>query len=304
MRNIFAELRASLTRNLSMTISLIVTMSVSLMLASLGLLLNSQTHRTETYFGNKLQLQVNLCTKNSPSQSCVAGAATAEQEKNVMAALDSNPEVKKVTVKTPQQNYEQAKALLGQSDTGRKQLETLGPDSFPKSYYVTLYHPKDYNGVMSQVKGFDGVGSVTSLRTVLNPLFEALSKLQWASLGTSLLLVLAAVLQVSNTIRMTAFARRREIGIMRLVGASSWHIQMPFVLESMVAALISAALAAGGLAVFMYVVVYGYLRDKLGNITTWVRWNEAFEVMGWIALFSIVLALVPTLVMTRRYLNV
>ena len=152
--------------------------------------------------------------------------------------------------------------------------------------------------------GMDGVGNVNSLRKLLGPLFEILEKLRWATLGMSLLLIFAAILQVSNTIRMTAFARRREIGIMRLVGASSWHIQLPFVLESLLAALISAMLAAGGLAAFMYVVVYGYLRNTLGQITTWVRWEDAAVVIGWTTALALVLALVPTLVMTRKYLDV
>ncbi|RLV56660.1 FtsX-like permease family protein [Aeromicrobium phragmitis] len=304
MRAILSELRASLSRNTSMTISLVVTMSVSLMLASLGLLIQAQADRTERYFGDRLQLQVNLCTKNSPAATCVGGVATDEQKQAVQDALRSNPEVKSFSVRSPQDNFEQARALLGQTDTGRKQLETLGPDSFPESYFVTLNDPQDFDGVVSQVSGMDGVGNVNSLRELLGPLFEMLDKLQWASLGTALLLIVAAILQVSNTIRMTAFARRREIGIMRLVGASSWHIQLPFVLESLVAALVSAALAASGLAAFMHFVVYGYLRDTLGTITTWVRWQDAFVVMGWTTALSIVLALIPTLVMTRKYLNV
>ncbi|MFD1859809.1 FtsX-like permease family protein [Aeromicrobium camelliae] len=304
MRAILSELRASLSRNTSMTISLIVTMSVSLMLASLGLLIQAQADRTERYFGDRLQLQVNLCTKNSPAATCVGGVATDEQKLAVQDALDSNPEVKSFSVRSPEDNFEQARELLGQTDTGRKQLETLGPDSFPESYFVTLNDPQDFDGVVSQVSGMDGVGNVNSLRELLGPLFEMLDKLQWASLGTALLLIVAAILQVSNTIRMTAFARRREIGIMRLVGASSWHIQLPFVLESLVAALVSAALAASGLAAFMHFVVYGYLRDTLGTITTWVRWQDAFVVMGWTTALSIVLALIPTLVMTRKYLNV
>lgn len=304
MRAILSELRASLSRNTSMTISLVVTMSVSLMLASLGLLIQAQADRTERYFGDRLQLQVNLCTKNSPAATCVGGVATDEQKQAVQDALDSNPEVKSFSVRSPEDNFEQARELLGQTDTGRKQLETLGPDSFPESYFVTLNDPQDFDGVVSQVSGMDGVGNVNSLRELLGPLFEMLDKLRWASLGTALLLIVAAILQVSNTIRMTAFARRREIGIMRLVGASSWHIQLPFVLESLVAALVSAALAASGLAAFMHFVVYGYLRDTLGTITTWVRWQDAFVVMGWTTALSIVLALIPTLVMTRKYLNV
>ena len=103
---------------------------------------------------------------------------------------------------------------------------------------------------------------------------------------------------------MNVLERTREIGIMRLVGASSWHIQLPFILESMLAALISAALAAAGLAAFMYFVVYGYLRDTLGEITTWVRWQEAVVVMGYTTVLALLLALVPTLVMTRKYLDV
>lgn len=304
MQAIFSELRASLTRNTSMTISLIVTMSVSLMLASLGMLLNAQAERTEQYFGDRLQLQVNLCTKNSPAKTCIGGAASDDQKRAIRQALSENPEVKVFTVRSPQENYAQASELLGQSETGRQQLETLGADSFPESYFVTLKDPQKFDGVVSQVSGMDGVGNVNSLRDLLGPLFEMLDKLKWAAIATSVLLIFAAILQVSNTIRMTAHARRREIGIMRLVGASSWHIQMPFVLESLLAALASALIAAIGLGAFMSFVVYGYLRDTLGRITTWVRWEDAFIVMGWTTLLALLLALIPTLVMTRKYLDV
>lgn len=304
MRTIFSELLTSLSRNKSMTISLVVTMTVSLLLAAMGLLIQAQADRTERYFGDRLQLQVNLCTKNSPSATCIGGAASAAQKKAVQEALRTNPEVKSYDVRTPRQNYQQAQALLGQTDTGRKQLETLGPEAFPESYFVTLADPQKFDGVVSEVSGMDGVGNVNSLRKLLGPLFEILEKMRWAALGVSLLLIIAAILQVSNTIRMTAFARRREIGIMRLVGASSWHIQLPFVLESLLAAVISAVLAAVGLVGFMWFVVYGYLRDTLGQLTTWVRWQEALVVVGWTTVLAMALALIPTLVMTRKYLDV
>jgi cell division transport system permease protein len=306
MRATLSELGASLSRNKSMTISLVVTMTVSLLLVALGLLIQSQANRTEKYFGNRLQLQVNLCTKNSPSSNCLGGVATADQKKAVQAALHSNVEVKSFDVRTPTDNYNSARALLGQSDTAstRAQLEALGPDAFPESYFVTLKNPNKFDGVESQVSGMDGVGNVHSLKEQLAPLFGFLKNMKWASLSVAGLLVIAAVLQVSNTIRMTAYARRREIGIMRLVGASSWHIQLPFVLESMVAALISAALAALGLAGFMYFVVYRYLRHTLGQLTTWVSWHEAVLVGVATTVLALLLALVPTLVMTRKYLDV
>src|SRR5699024_7851037 len=129
-RNIFAELRTGLRRNFSMTVSLVVTMSVSLMLASLGLLIQSQADRTEQYFGDRLQLQVNMCTQNSPGSNCLGGRASEEQRSAVEDALQSNPEVESYSTKTPKENYKQAKQFLGQTETGRKQLKALGPDSF------------------------------------------------------------------------------------------------------------------------------------------------------------------------------
>jgi cell division transport system permease protein len=304
VRSTLSELRQSLSRNKSMTISLIVTMTVSLLLVALGLLMQSQANRTEKYFGSKLQIQVNLCTKNSHSSNCLGGVVTDDQKATVREALKNNPQVKAIDIRTPTDSYNQARAVFGQSENGRSQLEALSPASFPESYRVTLKDANKYDSVVSQVSGMDGVGSITSFKEILGPLFTALEKLQWASLATALLLVMAAILQVSNTIRMTAYARRREIGIMRLVGASSWHIQLPFVLESLIAALLSAALAAGGLAAFMYFVVYGYLRDSLGGITTWVSWDEALTVAGLTTVLALALALVPTLVLTRKYLDV
>jgi len=298
------ELLQSMARNKSMTISLVVTMTVSLLLASLGLLMQMQAHRTENYYGDKLQLQVNLCTKNSPAETCVSGAADDAQKSAIQDALRTNSEVKTYEVRTPADQYETARARLTQSETGRKQLETIGPDSFPESYLVTLKNADDYDSLKSQLGGMDGVGGVTSFRDLLGPFFKFLDTMQYAALAVALLLVIAAILQVSNTIRMAAYARRREIGIMRLVGASSWHIQLPFVLESLLAALLSAALAATGIALFTVFVVYGYLRPSLTNVTTWVRWNEAFVVMGVTTVLALLLALVPTLVMTRKYLDV
>jgi len=112
------------------------------------------------------------------------------------------------------------------------------------------------------------------------------------------------VLQVANTIRLAAFARRREIGIMRLVGASSWHIQLPFVLESLLAAVVGAAVACGVLAAFMYFLVEGFLAERLNRITPWVDWDDAVLAGSLTMVFAVVVAVTPTLVMTRKYLDV
>jgi cell division transport system permease protein len=147
------------------------------------------------------------------------------------------------------------------------------------------------------------VNSVRDLREVLKPIYFWMNVMKWGAIGIALFLVIAAVLQVGNTIRLAAFARRREIGIMRLVGASSLYIQLPFLMESLVAALIGVSLAAGAILVFMWLVIYRTLRPT-SNIVAWVDWGDGLWALGWIALIGLGLTLVPTLVMTRKYLKV
>ncbi len=116
-------------------------------------------------------------------------------------------------------------------------------------------------------------------------------------------LLIAAILQVANTIRLAAFARRKEIGIMRLVGASSLYISLPFLMETLVAALIGIGLSAGALLAFMYVVIYGRLRPA-SRIVEWVDWRDSYTAIGGIAILGLLLTFIPTLVMTRKYLKV
>ena len=87
--------------------------------------------------------------------------ATEDQKTAVKEALNTNPEVKTFDVRTPSANYEQARELLGQTDTGKKQLATLGPSAFPESYFVTLKDPQEFDGVVSQVSGMDGSATST-----------------------------------------------------------------------------------------------------------------------------------------------
>ena len=111
--------------------------------------------------------------------------------------------------------------------------------------------------------------------------------MKWGAIAVASFLVVAAVLQVGNTIRLAAFARRREIGIMRLVGASSLYIQLPFLMESLVAALIGVGLAAGAIMLFMWVVIYQTLRPT-SNIVAWIDWGDGvLAVIGWIALIGL-----------------
>jgi len=301
---VFSELGNGLKRNVSMSIAVIVTIFVSLTLVGMGLLLNAQAHKAEDYWGSKLQITVFLCNQNSTTANCVNGEATPTQKQAVEKVLRTNSEVASWRLQSKKEAYDKWRAAyVSNNDTERRVYDSIKPSDMQESYWVQLKDPQKFLGVKSAVQGLPGVNSVRDLREVLKPIYFWMNVLKWGALGVAAFLVVAAVLLVGNTIRMAAFARRREIGIMRLVGASSLYIQLPFLMESLVAALIGVALAGGAILLFMWAVIYNTLRPT-SNIVAWVDWGDSAWALAWIAVIGVLLTLIPTLVMSRKYLRV
>lgn len=303
LRYVFSEASTGLRRNMSMTVALVVTMFVSLTLVGMGLLLNAQAHKAEERWGSQLQITVYMCNQNSRVPTCAGGEVTSPQRTAVQQVLKTHPEVKGYAFKSKQAAYADLQRLAKQQDSGGRDLySTVTVKDMNQSYTVTLKDPRKYQGVEQAVSGLDGVENVQDLHNLLAPIYKFLFGMQVGAIVFAAILLIAAVLEVGNTIRLTAFARRREIGIMRLVGAGSLSIQLPFLLETLAAALIGVLLAAGAIAVFMGVVVYGQLRSS--NIVYWIDWWDAARAIGWIAALGVVMTVVPTLLLTRKYLKV
>ncbi len=301
---VFSELGSGLRRNLSMTVAVVVTIFVSLTLVGMGLLLNAQAHKAEDYWGSKLQITVFLCNQNSATPNCLNGEVTGAQKSSIQKVLDGNSEVASWRLQTKQEAYDKwRQAYVSGNDTQRRVYNSIRPSDMQESYWVQLKNPEQFLGIKSAVQGLAGVNTVRDLRSVLKPIYFWMNVLKWGAIAIAAFLVVAAILQVGNTIRLAAFARRREIGIMRLVGASSLYIQLPFLLESLVAAVVGVALAAGTLMLFMWVVIYRTLRPS-SNIVAWIDWGNAVTAIGYIAAIGLALTLIPTLVMTRKYLKV
>jgi cell division transport system permease protein len=301
---VFSELGNGLKRNVSMSVAVIVTIFVSLTLVGMGLLLNAQADKAEEYWGSKLQITVFLCNDNSTTANCVDGEVTEAQKQEIEQVLDEHPEVASWRLQSKQEAYDKWRSAYVSSDeTEQKVYESIRPSDMQESYWVKLKDPEEFMGIKSQVSGLPGVNTVRDLREVLEPIYFWMNVMKWGALGVAVFLIVAAVLQVGNTIRLAAFARRREIGIMRLVGASSLYIQLPFLLEALVAALIGVALAGAALVAFMYFVIYRMLRPT-SNIVAWVDWSDGLWALGWIGLIGLLLTMVPTLALSRKYLKV
>jgi cell division transport system permease protein len=299
---VFSELGNGLKRNVSMTVAVIVTIFVSLTLVGLGLLLNTQAEKAEKYWGDRLQITVFMCTPVSQGPNCVDGKATDDQKAQVEKVLQTNPEVKSFRFETSEEAYQKFQDIYEDSDDNRAAVEAVTAEDFPESFWVTLNDPQEFQGVRSEVQGLQGVGDVRDLRDELKPLYTWINGLKWGAIAVAGCLVVAAILQVGNTIRLAAFARRREIGIMRLVGASSWYVQLPFLLEALFAALAGVALSAIAILAFMWLVIDRKLSDS--TLVDWIDMTDAAAAIGIIAVGGVALTLVPTLLLTRKYLKV
>jgi cell division transport system permease protein len=304
LRYVFSETGNGLKRNVSMTVALVVTILVSLTLVGMGILLQKQASKAEDYWGSKLQITAYLCNQNSRSPHCSSGEVNDAQKTAIQEILSTHPEVASFHLQTKQEAYQTWKRVYISKDKTEQEIySTVTPDDMREAYWITLKDPNKFNGVESALSGLDGIDSVRDLRTVLNPIYVILKWMKWGAIITALFLLIAAMLQVSNTIRLAVLARRREIGIMRLVGASNLYISLPFLLEMLVAAMVGVALATVLLGAFMYFAIYGVFRNK-SHIVEWIAWSDAGYAVAFIAILGVVITLLPTLVMTRKYLKV
>ena len=302
MRHALSETWSGLRRNAGITLAVIMTMWVSLSLFGAGLIAAQQVNLLKDEWYDKIEVTVYLCTaKLQTGGTCDPGQdATQEQKDQIRDAIEKNPEVQlPVFYESKAEAYAQFLDVF--KDSPIKDSLTL--DEMQDSFRVKLIDPQQYAGLESQVGSMRGVQKVLDLHEILDPVFKWLGALQWGTIALSILLLLAAALQIGTTIRMATFTRGREIGIMRLVGASNFYIMGPFLLESLIAALIGAVFAS---ATIVFGVWFIILRNAQGSLEAfrWVGWPETFLSVGSVFVVAIVLSIIPTIISARRYLRV
>jgi cell division transport system permease protein len=296
---VFQEIWIGLRRNLTMTVALIVVVAISLSLLGTGLLFIKQVNSTRTYWQSKVEISVYLCTANSPNPSC-HGTVTPTQQSQIQQTLTSMPQVEHVYYQSQQQAYSQFKQYFANDQS---YVSTVQQGDIPASFEVKLRNPEsDYNIVASAVTGAPGVDSVVDEMTILTKFYRLLDGARNAVVIVALILIVAAILLVANTIRLSAFNRRRETGIMRLVGASNFYIQLPFLLEGVIAGLLGWVLASA--------LLVGVKSLLLNNLQQYFSYNvglgtgDLIEVIVLAMCIGVLLCGVTSFLTLRRYLRV
>jgi cell division transport system permease protein len=299
IRFVLGEVWIGLRRNLTMTVALIVTIAISLALLGTGLLVRQQVDQMKGFWFDKVEVSLFLCTRNSDVPSC-AGPVTAEQKDAIRQELeDLKPLVQEIYFETADEAF----ARFQEQFRGSPIAESATPEDLGESFRVKLSDPDRYAVITSAFAGVPGVERVDDQKQVLDKLFRLLDGLQAAALFIAAAMLLVTLMLVGNTMRLAAHSRQRETGIMRLVGASKWYIQLPFVLEAIIAAAIGGGLAVLALVGVKVALVDGFLEPNF-RFTPFVDWNTVWTVALTVFAVGVLLAAIAAFVSLRRYLRV
>jgi cell division transport system permease protein len=266
---VMSELGTSLRRNVTMTIASVVTIAVSLTLLGVAFVIREGSDRLQSNLINQLRVSVYLDSECGTPNASPNACLTPAERTNVQKTLQSLPEVKSINYISQAQGYANFKQIFA----NQPQLVANTPQSaIPESFAVQLKNPHQFQIVSSAVSQAPGVQSVTNVNGTFKKIFSFFRTLTFAALALTLLTLVSTCLLIYNSMRVAAFSRRRETGIMRLVGASDFYIQAPFVLEGTTAglagALLSVILLLGGRWLFAPKLTQTRLLNPFGQLGT------------------------------------
>ena len=289
VRYVLNEVLVGLWRNVTMTVAMIITMSVSLTMLGASVLMYMQVDRMKNFYYGEIEVSIFLRTD-----------VTEAQRNTINQALDGSPLVASKTYETRAQAFEKFKVLWRDSPDF---IKSVGPDSLPESFRVKLKDPEQYKTFAAQIEGQPGIQDIVDQRQLLDKVFKIFNSIQVMALVVAAFMALAALLLVGNTIQVAAYSKRREVAVMKLVGASNWFIQAPFVLEAVVAGLIGSVLGFAALFAGKIVLLDGRLA-ALTKILTPIPNGNVWLMLPLLAAVGAGVSAITAWITLRFYLKV
>jgi len=231
------EVWNGLRRNVTMTIAMILTTAISIGLFGGGLLVVRLADQSRAIYLDRVESQVfltNDVSANDPN-------CDADPCKALRSQIEGRDDVKSVRFLNRDDAYNDAIKKFPQYK------DVAGKDAFPASFIVKLDNPEQHKEFDQSLVGQPGVLNVLNQKDLIDRLFAVLDGLSNAAFAVALVQAVGAILLIANMVQVAAYTRRTEVGIMRLVGASRWYTQLPFLLEAMLAAFIGVVIAIVGL---------------------------------------------------------
>jgi cell division transport system permease protein len=275
-------------RNALIAFAAVSTAFIALFLLGLALLVQRQANLLINFANADVQISIFL-----------RDDINAPQQEHLQELLIGMPEVKNLHYESKQDAYLNFQRIFrDQPDL----VENVSPDAIPASFRVDLHQPEQFEVIRARVEAQPGIDQIVDHREFLERLNAVTAVFRLGVMAVAILMLIAAAALIGNTVRMAVFARRKEIGIMRLVGATNWFIRLPFMIEGIVAALIGAGAAV--LALFIMKVAFlDPLRTKVAFLP-WVGSADVMATIPWLLTAGVAVAVVAGLLALGRYLEV
>jgi len=302
MKFVLSEIAQGFRRNLSMIVSVVLVTFVSLTFVGTASLLQMQIGQMKNYWYDRAQVAIYMCSDVSASDVCPQGEASEDLKASVKEKLESNT-LSEYIDKFYFEDHEQAYKTFQDQFEGNAVAKYVTADQLNETFWVKLNDSAQSQIITESFTGVAGVEEVRDQRSYLDQIFSILNAASLAAIGIASLMLFSAALLISTTIRLSAFSRRRELGIMRLVGASNFYIQLPFILEGVLAATIGSILAGGAVIAIVQFFVQGYLAERL-PFTSFVGLADGLLVVPMLIGAGIVLAALASGLAIRRYLRI
>jgi cell division transport system permease protein len=289
LKYVLSEVLVGLWRNVTMTIAMIITMAVSLtMLGAAGLMYLQVDQMKDFYYG---EIEVSIFLNDE---------ITPEQQASLETALNEDPLVRAVRYESREEAFERFKTLFQDAPD---LVNAVQANSLPASFRVKLHDPEQYQQIYDKFKDAEGIDEIIDQRQLFDKIFAILGTIQNMALAAASVMAVAALLLVANTIQVAAYSKRREVAIMKLVGAPNWFVWAPFVLEAVAAALIGALLGFAALVLAKVFLLDGPLQD-LTDLLTPLEWSRVLIMLPVMVGVGSFFSAVTAWVTLRFYLRV
>jgi cell division transport system permease protein len=290
------EVLIGLRRNITMTIAMIMTTAISLGLLGTGLLAVHTIDETEQVYGNRLQVIVSLTLDvSTQDQDCSQSICSRLREE-----IKSSPLVQSVSFENQRQAYQRFEQLF----QGQPLATLARQQGLPASLQVKLFDPNQSPRLRKLLDGEVGIAQITDQRNVVERLFSFLRTIRDVVFSLALIEVIAAALLISNMIQLSAYSRRTEVGVMRLVGATRWYTQMPFLLEAATTGVVGSAIAVACLLFGKAFFLDSAITNGFGaGVIPIVQYSDILSVAPWLFLLGIGIAAVTGYITLRLYVR-
>lgn len=239
------EVYTSFKRNIWMTLASIFTVVLSLfILGFFSIVILNLNKMADTL---ESQVQISVYLKDDLSQEEI------DETKETLSKIEGLQDIKFTTREEAMENF---KERLGDQQFLLDALDDTNP--LPDSFSLTVTSPQQVKTIADTVVALDSVESASYSQDIINHLFNLTHLIRLIGVALIILLTGAAIFIISNTIRLTVFARRKEIAIMKYVGATDWFIRWPFLLEG-----ICLGFIGGGLATIFLYIVYNQVTQEI-----------------------------------------